>query len=88
MTVGSELHKTLGMLKMASGQFQSFAMDTQDAMAKQMYTNFAKQLDQMVKDLANRVNYVEGQEPQYKMENMAQEAVAKEQAAQQGTRKQ
>jgi hypothetical protein len=76
------------MLKMASGQFQSFAMDTQDAMAKQMYTNFAKQLDQMVKDLANRVNYVEGQEPQYKMENMAQEAVAKEQAAQQGTRKQ
>lgn len=88
MTVGSDLHKTLGMLKTCSGQFQSFAMATQDAMAKEMYTNFSKQLDQMVKDLSKRTDYTEAQEPQYKMENMAQEAMAKERAAQQQMRKQ
>jgi len=40
-------------------------------MAKQMYTNFSKQMDQMINDLTNRTNYIEAQEPQYKMENMA-----------------
>lgn len=87
MTVGMELHQALGMLKMASGQFQTFAMRTQDPMAKQMYQDFTKKLDQMVNDLSSRVNYVEGQEPQFKMENMTQAAFNQQQAAQQSMRK-
>ncbi len=87
MTVGKELHQALGMLKMTSGQFQTFADRSQDPMAKQMYQGFNQKLDQMVTDLSNRINYVEGQEPQYKMENMAQEAFKQQQAAQQSMRK-
>jgi len=59
------------MLKMASGNFHTFAMETQDQSAKQMYTSFSKQLDQMVTELSNRLQYMESQEPQYRMENMA-----------------
>ncbi|MDW7674811.1 MAG: DUF1657 domain-containing protein [Bacillota bacterium] len=73
MTVGQKLHQSMGMLKMLSGNFHTFAMDTQDQMAKQMFTNFSKQLDQMTQDLTNRIDYVEGQEPQFKMENMSQQ---------------
>ncbi|MCF8012128.1 MAG: DUF1657 domain-containing protein [Clostridiales bacterium] len=88
MTIGTELHNALGMLKMVSGQFQSFATRTQDPMAKQMYQDFNKKLDQMVNDLNNRTNYVESQEPQYKMENMTQQAFDQQQAGQQSMRKQ
>ncbi len=73
MTTGTKVHQSLGMMKMLSGNFHTFAMDTQDPMAKQMYTNFGKQMDQMITDLTNRIGYIEGQEPQYKMENMAQQ---------------
>ncbi|MTI83185.1 MAG: DUF1657 domain-containing protein [Firmicutes bacterium] len=87
MTVGMELHKALGMMKMLSGQLQTFANGTQDPMAKQMYQDFNKKMDQMVTDLNNRVNYVEGQEPQFKMENMTQQAFDQQQAGQQSMRK-
>jgi hypothetical protein len=73
MTSGTKLHQSLGMMKMLSGNFHTFAMDTQDTMAKQMFTSFSKQMDQMVNDMTNRINYVESQEPQYKMENMTQQ---------------
>lgn len=73
MTTGTKVHQALGMMKMLSGNFHTFAMDTQDPMAKQMYTGFSTQMDQMVNDFANRINYIEQQEPQYKMENMAQQ---------------
>lgn len=71
MTAGMKVQQALGMLKMASGNFQTFALETQDQAAKQMYTSMSKQLDQMVSELSQRVQFMEGQEPQYKMENMA-----------------
>lgn len=86
MTAGQKVHQSLGMLKMLSGNFHTFAMETQDAMAKQMYTGFSKQMDQMVTDLSNRINYMEGQEPQYKMENMQQEQADMQQNKQQQMR--
>lgn len=87
MTVGKELHQALGMLKMSSGQFQTFANRTQDPMAKQMYQGFTQKLDQMVQDLSSRINYMESQEPQYKMENMTQAAFDRQQASEQSMRK-
>jgi len=72
MTTGTKLHQTIGMLKSAAGNLQSFAMDTQDSQAKQMFTSCHKQLDQIVQQLNARTNYAEQQEPQYKMRNMAQ----------------
>jgi len=69
-----KLHQALGTLKQASGEFQTFAMDTQDPTAKEMYTRFSQQLDRMVQELSGRVNYVESQEPTYRMDNMVQSA--------------
>jgi len=71
LTIGKKVQEALGMLKTTSGNFQTFALETQDQAAKQMYTNFSKQLDQMITELSGRVQYIESQEPQYKMENMA-----------------
>jgi hypothetical protein len=87
MTAGQKLHQSLGMMKMLSGNFHTFAMETQDSMAKQMFTGFSKQLDQMINDMTNRIDYVEGQEPQYKMENMAQNMADMQQDNQQSMRK-
>jgi len=52
-----------------------------------LYQDFNKKLDQMINDFSSRINYVEGQEPQFKMENMTQEAFKQQQAAQQSMRK-
>lgn len=83
MTVGSKLHMSLGMMETLRGNFHTFAMDTQDPMAKQMFTSFANQMDQMTKDLSSRINYVEQQEPQFKMEKMSQAQSEAQQANQQ-----
>ncbi len=83
MTVGMQVHKAMGMMKTLSGNFHTFALDTMDPAAKQMFTSFSKQLDTMMADLQQRINYMEGQEPQYKMENMAQEMLNQQQAKQQ-----
>ena len=83
MTVGKKLHMSLGMLETVRGNFHTFAMDTQDPLAKQMYTSFATQLDQMTKDLSSRIEYVEQQEPQFKMEKMNQAQSEAQQANQQ-----
>lgn len=87
MTAGQKVHQALGMMKMLSGNFHTFAMETQDSMAKQMYTNFSQQLDQMINDMTSRIEYMEGQEPQYKMENMAQKSTDMQQNNQQMMRK-
>lgn len=79
MTVGIKVNQALGMLKTLSGNFHTFAMDTQDPQAKQMFDNFSKQLDQMSNDLNSRLQYIEGQEPQYAMENMTQQQASQQQ---------
>ncbi|MCF8011864.1 MAG: DUF1657 domain-containing protein [Clostridiales bacterium] len=68
MTVGSNMHQTLSSLEGAAANLQSFALETQDQEAKKMYNNMHQQLQNLNKDLRNRVNYVEGQEPQYTIE--------------------
>ena len=70
MTVGQNVQQALAMLKTAAGNFNTFAMETQDSAAQQMYMDFSKQLDQMVGELSIRVEYLENQEPQYQVENM------------------
>lgn len=68
MTVGKKLHQALTSLEGVKTQYETFAMDTDDKMAQQMFQKGAQQLDSLITDLRNRVNYVEGQEPQYKVE--------------------
>lgn len=68
MTVGNKLHQTLTSLESVKSSYESFAQDTDDKLAQQMFQSGAQQLDSLITDLRNRVNYVEQQEPQYKVE--------------------
>ncbi len=67
MTVGQKLHHTLAALQGAAGDMKSYALDTQDQNAKKMFADYANQLENIVSGLRGRVNYVEQQEPQYKV---------------------
>lgn len=68
MTVGTKLHQCLTSLEGIRSDYETFAQDTDDQMAQQMFQSGAQQLDSLITDLKNRVNYVEQQEPQYKVE--------------------
>lgn len=68
MTVGDKMHQTLSNLEAAAANLQSFALDTKDKNAKKMFTDMNKQLEQMSNSLSGRVNYIEKEEPQYKMD--------------------
>jgi hypothetical protein len=73
LTIGNKLHQTLASLRSAKADMEAFSMDTKDKNAKKMYSNGAKQLDQLVNSLSGRTNYVEQQEPQYKTKQKMQQ---------------
>ncbi len=68
MTVGTKMHQTLASLEGAAANIKTFALDTQDITAKDMFTNLSQQLDGINQQLRGRLNYIEEQEPQYKMQ--------------------
>lgn len=69
VTVGSKVHQALASLRSLEGQFEMFALETQDQQAKQMYNQCRQQLAQISQQLASRVNYMEQEEPTYKISN-------------------
>lgn len=71
MTVGEKLHTTLTQLESARANLEQFGLDTQDQNAKKMYFEMAEELGGMVQAFKGRVNYVESQEPQYKVKQQA-----------------
>lgn len=66
MTVSSQVKQTLASLKGAQANFESFALQTQNQQAKQMYQSAASQTQQIVQSLEQRVDDIEKEEPQYK----------------------
>ncbi len=83
MTVGTKLNEVLGSLQTCAGTMRTFALETDNAQAKQMYTDACEQLDQIIRNMQNRISAVESEEPQYRMSSMVQSAVQKDQAQQQ-----
>jgi len=67
MTIGEKMHQTLSSLEGAAANLKTFALDTQDQTARQMFSDYANQLEGMARGLKGRVNYIEQQEPQYKV---------------------
>lgn len=67
MTVGTKVHQALASLRSLEGQLETFALDTDDQQAKQMYNQCRQQLAQISGQLASRVNYMEQEEPTYKV---------------------
>ncbi|GAW92000.1 DUF1657 domain-containing protein [Calderihabitans maritimus] len=66
MTIGQKMHTTLASLEGAIADFKTFALETQDQNAKQQFSAYAKQLEDITNGLKGRVNYIESQEPTYK----------------------
>lgn len=67
MTVGDKMHQTLASLESAAANLKTFALDTQDQAAKQMFGDLNQQLGGICQQLRDRTNYIEQQEPQYKV---------------------
>jgi hypothetical protein len=71
MTVGEKMHQALAGLESAKASIETFALDTQDQMAKQEFFQYSSQLETICNGLTGRVNYIEQQEPQYKIKDQA-----------------
>lgn len=67
MTIGEKMHQTLASLEGAAANLKTFSLDTQEPTAKKMFASYAQQLESMCQGLRGRVNYIEHQEPQYKV---------------------
>lgn len=67
MTIGDKMHQTLASLEGAAANLKTFSLDTQDKAAKQMFSDLNQQLDGICQQLRDRTNYIEQQEPQYKV---------------------
>jgi len=72
MTVGEKLHQCLAQLEGAAANLKTFCLDTQDQTAKKLFAQLSDTLqNQIISPLKSRVNYVESQEPQYKVYQQA-----------------
>ena len=67
MTVGQKMHVTLASLEGAKATMETFALETQDKNAQKQFNDYAAQLENIAQGLKGRVNYIEQQEPQYKV---------------------
>lgn len=68
MTVGAKIQQTLASAEGVKANLKSFSLETQDQQAKQMYSQLAQTMENVVNTLQARANYVEQQEPQYKQQ--------------------
>lgn len=66
MTVSTQVKQVVAGLKGAQASLETFALQTQDQQAKQMYAQVAQQTQSIVNSLESRVSQIEQQEPQYK----------------------
>jgi len=65
LTTVNKLEQALASAKGLSADLKTFAMDTDDQNAKQMFNMLSTNAENMAQMLQNRVNYVKGEEPQY-----------------------
>ena len=65
MTVASQIKQTLSSLKSAQANLESFALQTQNQQAKQLFTQSAQQTKSIIDTLEPRIKEIEKEEPQY-----------------------
>ncbi|OLO42646.1 DUF1657 domain-containing protein [Alkalihalophilus pseudofirmus] len=65
MTVASQVKQTLAGLKSAQASFETFALQTENQQAKQMFQNLAQQTQGIVDTLSPRLQEIQQEEPQY-----------------------
>lgn len=68
MTIANKIAQTLASCEGAAANLKSFALETQDEQAKQMFQQLAQTMDNAVNQIRNRVDYIMSEEPQYNQE--------------------
>lgn len=66
MTVGTQIQKAVASVESVASSMKTFALETEDQQAKQMYQQIAQTFDGALNTLKERQKYIEQQEPQYK----------------------
>ncbi|MDG5786105.1 DUF1657 domain-containing protein [Evansella sp. AB-P1] len=66
MTVATQVKQTLAGLKSAQASLETFALQTENQQAKQMFQNMAQQTQNIVDTISPRLQQIEQEEPQYK----------------------
>ncbi|MFW6264711.1 MAG: DUF1657 domain-containing protein [Bacillota bacterium] len=72
MSVGKQLHQTLASLRGAKADLESYSLSTDDKNAQKLYADGCEQLESIINSVEGRVNYVEQEEPQYKVKEQMQ----------------
>lgn len=65
MTVGTQVKQTLAGLKSAQASFETFALQTENKNAKQLYQNAAQQTQAIIDSIEPRLQEIITEEPQY-----------------------
>ncbi len=66
MTVPQKVKQCIASLKSANSSLETFALDTDNQAAKQIFQSAASQTKTIADTLESRLREIEGQEPQYK----------------------
>jgi hypothetical protein len=66
MTVGTQVQKAIASVESVSASMKTFALETQDQQAKEIFQQLARTFDGALDTLKQRQTHVEQQEPQYK----------------------
>ncbi|MDQ0219198.1 DUF1657 domain-containing protein [Peribacillus cavernae] len=65
MTVGTKMQETIASCESTLANLHSFALETQDQNAKQLFQNLSTQQEQILEHVKARFQYIQSQEPQY-----------------------
>jgi uncharacterized protein DUF1657 len=65
MTVGTQVKQALAGLKSVQASFETFALQTENQNAKQLYQQAAQQTKSVVDSLEPRLQEITSEEPQY-----------------------
>jgi hypothetical protein len=68
MTVGVKMQQTIASAQSVLANLNSFALETQDQAAKQMFSSLAQSQQTILDQLNQRLQYIQEQEPQYKQQ--------------------
>lgn len=66
MTVGTQIEQAVASVESVAASMKTFALETQDQQAKEMFQQLAQTFDGALNTLKQRQTYIEEQEPQYK----------------------
>ena len=66
MTVGTQMQQAIASCQSLLSSLNSFALETQDQNAKQMFQDLAQQQETILDNLNTRLQYIQQEEPQYK----------------------